>query len=197
MTCFDLFSLTTRAFHKGDIATNMCASACFPVLFQPRMIEGRPYIDAGLSDYCGILSLPELPPSKLILNFLIDVESVPTLKECVPQCFIDQGAKLLSICCNNLPSTHPFNMTSAGKASYEKARQAFSDYISGAKSAHVMKLPGNHWAVFLDCSEAPEEKAPPLKRPKVSANGSKSSTGSDQKIRRRSRSRNSCLRKAR
>lgn len=154
MTAWDVFSgFQTKSFHTGNIAENMCASACFPGLFQPRVIAGRPYIDAGLSDDCGMISLPCLPQSsKLIVNFLVDVEVVTPYTDAVPLSYQEEGAMLLTICCNGLPQTNPFNMTTAGKQSYESAKAAMDAALNDDR-CHVMKLPGQHWAVYVDCKE--------------------------------------------
>lgn len=78
MTAYDVFGMRTRVLHTGDIATNMCASACFPGLFQPVYLEGRPHIDGGVWDDLGMFSLPNIPEeTKLVVNVVTDKRRVP------------------------------------------------------------------------------------------------------------------------
>jgi predicted acylesterase/phospholipase RssA len=194
MTALDVYGgLSLSVFHKGDIATNMCASACFPVLFQPRVINGRPYIDAGLTDSCGILSLPELSKNKLVVNILVDIDSVESYSQCMPPHLQEQGARLLTICVNGLPATHPFNMTEAGRQSYYRAWKALDRYLKGLQPSHVMKLVGEHWVLYLDCSSSDldigqEQEKNRSKRVHI-LNSSVNETSSPPKRRSRSRRR--------
>ena len=39
-------------------------------MFAPVMVEGRPHIDAGFMDEAGIMALPGVPESKLVVNIV-------------------------------------------------------------------------------------------------------------------------------
>ena len=72
-TAFDVFRLYTRCLYTGDLATNIRASLTFPGLFQPVRIDNWPHIDGGIFDYNGLMALPGVPYSNLIVNLLSDI----------------------------------------------------------------------------------------------------------------------------
>jgi len=157
MTAYDVFGMQTRVLHTGDIATNMCASACFPGLFQPVYLEGRPHIDGGVWDHLGMFSLPNIPSqTKLVLNVVTDKLQVPSIDACMPAHLLEQGAKLLTILVNGLGVVHPFNMDTAGRRSYMQAKAALDRALRGEGGYHMMALGGGdrHWVVYLDCGDA-------------------------------------------
>ena len=43
-TAYSIFEAKTKLIHSGDMATSVRASACFPVMFQPVMMDGYTYI---------------------------------------------------------------------------------------------------------------------------------------------------------
>mgnify|MGYP000150311528 CR=1 FL=1 len=59
MSAFDCFRLKARLFTQGDLASAMRASCTFPGLFQPKWIEGRPFIDGGVTDRSGLLGVED------------------------------------------------------------------------------------------------------------------------------------------
>ena len=53
MSAWDITGFSTTIIRKGGIANGMCASACFPGLFQPVCLEaheGRYHMDGGYYD---------------------------------------------------------------------------------------------------------------------------------------------------
>lgn len=68
ITAFDLFRLRTNILVNGDVATAIRASCTFPGLFQPVWIDSSPHIDGGVFDHCGIMGLPGIPASLLVVN---------------------------------------------------------------------------------------------------------------------------------
>ena len=70
VTAFDVFRLKTNNITKGDLATAIRASCCFPGLFQPVMIDDSPHIDGGVFDNSGLMALPGIPFSNLIVNIV-------------------------------------------------------------------------------------------------------------------------------
>ena len=54
-TAYSLLEFKTRVVQSGDLATAIRASAAFPVMFQPVMIEGFPHIDGGVFDRAGLM----------------------------------------------------------------------------------------------------------------------------------------------
>lgn len=55
MSAFDCFRLRGQLFDTGDLVSAIRASCTFPGLFQPRWINGKPYIDGGVTDRSGLL----------------------------------------------------------------------------------------------------------------------------------------------
>jgi predicted acylesterase/phospholipase RssA len=72
ITAFDVFGFKTRCITSGDLATAVRASCTFPGLFHPVMIDSRPHIDGGVFDDAGLMALPCIPPSNLIVNVVCD-----------------------------------------------------------------------------------------------------------------------------
>ena len=55
MSAFDCFRLKAQLFDQGDLVSAIRASCTFPGLFHPRWIDGKPYIDGGVTDRSGLL----------------------------------------------------------------------------------------------------------------------------------------------
>lgn len=72
VTAYNLFGFRTSMITEGSIATAIRASCTFPGLFQPVMINNFPHIDGGVFDHAGLMALPGIPPSKLIVNIVCD-----------------------------------------------------------------------------------------------------------------------------
>jgi NTE family protein len=53
VTAYDVYRFRTNCIEKGDLATAIRASCCFPVLFAPVMIDSYPHIDGGVHDAVG------------------------------------------------------------------------------------------------------------------------------------------------
>lgn len=67
-TAFDLLRFRTKLLHEGCLATAIRASCTFPGLFQPVIIDSSPHIDGGVFDDVGLMALPGVPTSKLVVN---------------------------------------------------------------------------------------------------------------------------------
>ncbi len=57
VSVFDLLSLHTQVMDRGALAPAVQASCTVPILFQPRIIDGRPLFDGGLLDRPGLRAL--------------------------------------------------------------------------------------------------------------------------------------------
>ncbi len=64
----DVLGWRTRALNQGPLATALHASCCVPLMFHPVWIEGRPYIDGGVTDRPGIAGLT--PGSRILHHHL-------------------------------------------------------------------------------------------------------------------------------
>jgi NTE family protein len=67
-TAYDILRFQTNCISRGCIATAIRASCTFPGLFQPVVIDNLPHIDGGVFDDSGLMALPGVPESNLIVN---------------------------------------------------------------------------------------------------------------------------------
>ena len=49
-----------------------------PFMFAPAVIDGRPCVDGGLFDAAGIMGLPGVPESKLVVNVVCGPNALPS-----------------------------------------------------------------------------------------------------------------------
>ena len=64
-TAYSVLGFSTRCLTSGPLAVAIRASATFPALFQPVLLDGGwPHIDGGVWDSCGIMALPLPDPSE-------------------------------------------------------------------------------------------------------------------------------------
>jgi predicted acylesterase/phospholipase RssA len=98
------------------LATAIRASACFPVLFSPVMVDGWPHIDGGVCDTVGMMALPGIPEdSRLIVNVINGNSQLS--HSVVPEQY--PNAKLLTIVLNNIPSVNPLSIETCGPLAYK------------------------------------------------------------------------------
>jgi NTE family protein len=67
-TAYDLLRFRTTLLHDGCLPTAIRASCTFPGLFQPVFIDNSPHIDGGVFDDIGLMALPGVPSSGLVVN---------------------------------------------------------------------------------------------------------------------------------
>jgi len=151
ITAWDLARFRTNLIQDGCIATAIRASACFPVLFAPVVVDGTPHIDGGVFDDGGLMALPGVPPSNLVVNIVCGRGRLAS--SVLPEKFKD--ARLLTIVLDNIPSVHPFSMGTSGPIAYQTARAAMHRALI---DGHIMQMSHKHWVVHLDGtnSEMPE-----------------------------------------
>ena len=147
VTAYDLLRFRTNCIYQGDIATAIRASCCFPVLFSPVMIDNYPHIDGGVHDSVGLMALPGVPKSKLILNIICGRSSLISSK--LPEKYKD--CRLITLVMENAPFVNPFNMKEMGPIAYSSSKAAMLTAL--CNSGHIQQLGFNHWCVFVDCSQ--------------------------------------------
>ena len=113
-TAFNVLQMRTKLLHQGCLATAIRASCTFPFLFQPVWIDSQPHIDGGVFDDAGMMALPALPPSNLLVNIVCGTER--TLSSVLPPQF--KHATLLTIVIDNVPLVTPFSMAEMGPVAY-------------------------------------------------------------------------------
>lgn len=150
VTAYDCYRFRTNCISEGDISTAIRASCCFPVLFQPVMIDSVPHIDGGIHDSVGLMALPGVPESKLILNVVcgrsrLSSSSISNIPEKFQKC------RLITLVMDNAPFVNPFNMKEMGPVAYSSSKAAMITAL--CSSGHIQQLAHNHWCVFVDCSQ--------------------------------------------
>jgi len=75
-TAFNLFQFQTSCITSGSLPSVIRASCTFPILFQPVILDGSPHIDGGIFDYNGLMALPGVPDTKIIVNILSDIRQL-------------------------------------------------------------------------------------------------------------------------
>ena len=158
MTAFDVLGGKTAILREGSIATSMRASACFPMLFAPVYIGGRPYIDGGVFDRNGVESIPQLPDTaeKLIVNVVFERPDPSGHYDMLPQHLKDEEATLLTIVVNGLMLCGPHNMDYAGIKTYENSKMAMAKALNSP--SHLTLFGQRHYVLFLDASGEAEKE---------------------------------------
>jgi len=82
VTAWELFGCRTKIVSSGRLATAIRASCTFPLLFQPVNVDGAICIDGGVFDTSGLMALPGVPESNLIVNVIfsasgLDIKVLP------------------------------------------------------------------------------------------------------------------------
>ena len=98
----------TQFVTPGSLATAIRASCTFPGLFQPVMVDGRPHIDGGVYDDGGLMALPSIPSSHLIVNVVCGRGRIAS--SVLPEQF--KHARLLTLgdtSCQHILSVHPID----------------------------------------------------------------------------------------
>lgn len=72
VTAWELFRFRTKIITSGHLATAIRASLTFPLLFQPVKVDNTVCIDGGIFDNYGLMALPDVPESNLIVNVIFN-----------------------------------------------------------------------------------------------------------------------------
>jgi len=162
---YDIFRFKTNIITNDcniDLATAIRASCCVPILFTPVMINNSPNIDGGLFDRAGLLGLPGVPSSQLIVNIVSGRETISS--SILPEKYKD--CRLLTIVVEmNHPFVTPFNMATQGEIAVNMGKLSMQNALD---NGHVEQIgtSNNHWVIYLDGNVSPTA-------------ASASSTGSD------------------
>lgn len=176
VTTFNLGSMRTEVHRNGSLATAMRASACFPGLFSPVVINGTLHIDGGVFDRHGLVGLPE-NASHFILNVVFTgaAEVLPTHLA---------GATVLTVWLKNIPDVNPFSMDTAGPAAYRAAKAATLRALT--QSCHVQQSAPKKWLFFVEAGPGDENaRLEDDDKKKKRARGVKKSSISKQSKRRK------------
>ena len=65
-------------------------------MFTPVMVEGRPHVDAGFMDEAGIIALPGVPESKLVVNIVCSRNAITS--SVLPEQYKDCRVSMIHAC---------------------------------------------------------------------------------------------------
>jgi NTE family protein len=184
MTALDLLSMETKVLTTGSLATNMRASCCFPILFAPVYIKGRPHIDGGGWDRNGVVGIPSLPDddTKLLVNIVFERQDCSDHYSMLPEALRQAGATLLTIVVNGLVFCGPHNMDETGPASYRGAKRAMQKAL--VQGCHLVMYGAKHYVCVIDASDDGDDE----RSEKTGAVGDNKMPSRSQLKRKRSRS---------
>lgn len=108
-------------------------------MFAPAIINGRSYYDGGIYDEAGLMALPGVPSSKLIVNIICgDYALKCSTPEALPEKYKD--CRLLTLVMEHIPRATPFTMAEMGPVSYHVARLATRKVFSNGHIQQVSKF---------------------------------------------------------
>lgn len=118
ISAFDLLARRVRVIESGALAPAIQASCAVPFMFHPVWIEGRPFVDGGVSDRPGLAGMPA---SERVLFHHLASRS-PWRRRGSPSLAIPRRAKMTTIVLADLPRVGPFRLA-VGARAFEEARR--------------------------------------------------------------------------
>lgn len=152
VTGWSVFGMKTRCINRGPLGKAIRASCCFPGLFAPVVVDNESLIDGGVFDDGGLMALPGLPSSNLVVNIVCGRGRIES--SVLPSEYKD--ARLLTIVLDNMPQVHPFSMETTGPEAY---RIAFQATLQALDSAHIQQTHRDHWLVYVDGAQVKSSTA--------------------------------------
>ncbi|MBW2457782.1 MAG: patatin-like phospholipase family protein [Deltaproteobacteria bacterium] len=128
VSVFDIRSRSTRVIDEGPLAPAVQASCTVPLLFHPRVIDGRPLLDGGLLDRPGLTALPK--DDRLLYHHLASRSPWRTKRAVA----IPQRDNTATLVIGGLPRLGPFRLHRASQAidvAEEATRQALDLAVEG------------------------------------------------------------------
>lgn len=118
VVAFDVAKRRAVALERGSLNLAIRASCCVPFMFQPTRIEGRAFLDGGITDRPGILAST---PGAAVLYHHLPATS-PWRRFTPQQNQPPAHPQLTMLCEPALPRLSPFHL-SRGPAAYAMARE--------------------------------------------------------------------------
>lgn len=151
-TAYSIFEAKTKLIHSGDMATSVRASACFPVMFQPVMMDGYPHIDGGVFDRAGMMGLPFIPAEGgLVVNVVFNEFGLYSLESSILPSPFQETGNLLTICLVNHPRVFPNTMHTHGPLAYEVTKLAVEEYLD--KPCQIIQKTPRHRYIIIDSNK--------------------------------------------
>jgi predicted acylesterase/phospholipase RssA len=151
VTTFSLTQMRTVIHASGALATAMRASACFPGLFTPVVIDDTLHIDGGVFDRTGMMGLTGIPKSGLVVNVVFHLGAASELPPHLTLPNRNSKATILTVVLSNIPQVNPFTMNTAGPAAYRAAKNATLRALT--QCCHVQRPAINHYIFYIEAME--------------------------------------------
>ena len=126
VSAYDLVSGRVRALGaRGDIARAIQASCAVPFMFHPVWIEGRPFVDGGVTDRAGLVGMPE--GRRVFLHHL--ASRSPWRRPGSPSMRVPRRSELAALVLDGIPRVGPFRLE-VGRAAFEAGRRGMTAALS-------------------------------------------------------------------
>ena len=100
----DVLGRRPRSLDRGDLARGIHASCAVPFMFHPVWIDGRPYVDGGVSDRAGLRGIPA--GTRLLYHHLASRSAWRRPNS--PSLEIPDRANMVTLVIDDLPRVSPF-----------------------------------------------------------------------------------------
>ena len=124
VTAFNIYKCRGVVFNQGPLAPAIRASCTFPGLFQPKWINGAPYLDGGITDRSGTLGI-----SNGERVFYHHLTSRSRWRNALGLTHIPDRSHQVALCLRDLPRCGPHRLEHGPRA-YEIARQQMRDALA-------------------------------------------------------------------
>lgn len=125
MSLYDVRRRTTVVRSEGPLIPAIHASCAVPFLFQPVRLDGRLFLDGGVSDRPGLAGVPD---SERVLFHHLASRS-PWRRKNSPSLQLPKRDGLTALVIHDLPRVNPFRLE-RGKAAFHAAREATQRALS-------------------------------------------------------------------
>ena len=139
VSVFDLGTRRVRALDAGRVAPAIHASCAVPLLFHPVWIEGRAYVDGGLTDRAGLAGMRE--GERTLLHFL--ASRSPWRRASSLQMEVPTRANTTALVIDDLPRVGPFRLPRGAHAfdvARRAAKRALARPVSSAATGALVRV---------------------------------------------------------
>ena len=137
VSVYDVLHRRVRALDRGSVAQAIHASCAVPLMFHPVWIEGRPYVDGGVTDRAGLAGMPR--GDRVLFHFLASRLSWrKAARSTNPWLSIPPRANMTTVVVNDIPRVGPFRL-GAGARAFDVARRAMKRALASRVDGAVLR----------------------------------------------------------
>jgi NTE family protein len=135
VSVFDVVARRVRALGAGgELARAIQASCAVPFMFHPVWIDGRPYLDGGVTDRAGLAGMPA--GRRVLLHHL--ATRSPWRRPSSPSMRVPRAPQLAALVLDGLPRVGPFRLE-VGRAAFDAGRRGMKAALSQAVGDGVVR----------------------------------------------------------